>query len=122
MRFLIDANLSPVVAKRLAEAGHPTIHVFDLGMHTATDDQILAHALANGQVIISADSDFTAMLALSHAATPSLILLRSTDRLAPTEQADLLVANIPTIAEDLAAGAVVSLSAQHLRVRLLPLR
>jgi predicted nuclease of predicted toxin-antitoxin system len=78
------------------------------------------HAIANDQVIVSADSDFTALLALRGLRSPSLILLRSADHLTPSEQAALLGANLPSVAAELASGAVVSLTQNRLRVRLLP--
>jgi predicted nuclease of predicted toxin-antitoxin system len=122
MRLLVDANLSPNVAARLRDAGHEATHVADHGLLDASDDVILSHALANHQVIVSADTDFTALLALSGRASPSLVLLRSADHLTPTDQGDLLVANLPAVVKDLEAGAVVSLSPAHLRVRPLPMR
>jgi hypothetical protein len=61
------------------------------------------------------------MVALGGMTVPSLILLRSADHLPPSEQAALLLANLPTVASDLATGSVVSLSTTHLRVRRLPL-
>jgi predicted nuclease of predicted toxin-antitoxin system len=122
MRFLVDANRSPRVAALLREAGHEAAHVVDHGMLAATDDVILTHALSEGAVIISADTDFTTMLAVRGAKSPSLILLRSSDRLTAADQADLIIANLPSVADYLEAGAVVSLSSTHLRVRPLPMR
>jgi predicted nuclease of predicted toxin-antitoxin system len=122
MRLLIDANISPRVAARLHHAGHDATHVAGHGLLQASDHAILAHALAEGRVIVSADTDFTTMLALTGQPSPSLILLRSADHLTPDEQAGLLVANIPAVAKDLDSGAVVSLSPSRLRVRPLPLR
>jgi predicted nuclease of predicted toxin-antitoxin system len=61
------------------------------------------------------------MLALTGAPTPSLVLLRSADRLSPEEQGALLLANFETFEAELAAGAIVSLSRDHLRVRPLPI-
>jgi hypothetical protein len=61
------------------------------------------------------------MLALAGLSAPSLVLMRSTDRLTPAQQADLLIANLPTVEPDLLTGAVVSLSREHLRVRVLPM-
>ncbi len=73
-------------------------------------------------MIVSADTDFTLMLAVSGATSPSLVLLRSADRLAPADQADLILVNLPTVLKELDAGAVVSLSTTRLRVRPLPIR
>jgi hypothetical protein len=62
------------------------------------------------------------MLALSGRTSPSLVLMRSADALTPTEQGRLLIDNLPTVADSLEHGAVVSISRLHLRVRSLPLR
>lgn len=66
--------------------------------------------------VISADSDFATLLSLTGDTAPSLLLLRSGDSLSPAEQVAL-----STVADELEAGAVVSLSNRHLRVRRLPL-
>lgn len=73
-------------------------------------------------MILSADSDFASMLALGRGTAPSLVLFRSADMFRPLEQAALLVANLPGVEDELKAGAVVSISRGHLRVRRLPLR
>lgn len=121
MKLLIDANLSPRIAARLAEAGYEASHVMDHGLLSASDDKIAAFAVAGNYVIISADSDFASMLALSGHTAPSLVLMRSVDKLTPMDQADLLVANLPKVLADLSQGAVVSIAHGHLRVRRLPL-
>ena len=78
MRLLIDANLSPRVAAQLSEAGFDAVHVADVGLLTAADEEILEYAGANQRVIVSADSDFGEMLAASPGrAQPSVVLLRS---------------------------------------------
>jgi hypothetical protein len=59
-------------------------------------------AAANGkQVLLTADADFGALLALGSLASPSVLLLRSADHLRPVEQAELISANLPSISEDL---------------------
>jgi len=121
VKLLLDANLSPEVSRRLAEAGHDTIHVAEIEMVSATDPEILAAAAQQERVLISADSDFGELLALDSLASPSVVLLRSADHLRPAEQAELLAANLGQIAEELAEGAIASLSAGHLRVRTLPI-
>lgn len=88
MRFLVDANLSPKVAASLSSAGFESVHVGDVGLLTAADQVILDYAAANGLVIVSADTDFGELLALSRGAVrPSAVLLRSADRLSPDRQA-----------------------------------
>lgn len=120
MRLLIDANLSPRVAARLCEAGHDAVHVADIGMLAAADQAILAHAASSGLVIISADTDFGELLAVSGATRPSVVLLRSADHLTPDQQATLLIANLPAVAAELDSGAAVSIARGRLRVRPLP--
>jgi predicted nuclease of predicted toxin-antitoxin system len=120
VQLLIDANLSPRVAARLRSVGHEAVHVGDIGMLGASDDDILVRAAASGMVIVSADSDFGELLAVSGAERPSVVLLRSGDHLGPDQQATLLAANLPAVAADLEAGAVVSIARGRLRVRTLP--
>jgi predicted nuclease of predicted toxin-antitoxin system len=77
---------------------------------------------ASGQVIVSADTDFGELLAVSGATRPSVVLLRSADRLTPGQQAAVLAENLPAVAAELDMGAAVSIARGRLRVRLLPVR
>jgi predicted nuclease of predicted toxin-antitoxin system len=123
MHLLIDANLSPKVAAGLRHAGFEASHVADHGLLTSPDQVILEYAVTSDLVIISADSDFGELLAASPGATrPSVVLLRSADRLTPAEQAALLAANLAAVADALDAGAIVSVARGRLRVRSLPVK
>jgi predicted nuclease of predicted toxin-antitoxin system len=122
VRLLFDANLSPEVARRLSESGHDAIHVADIGLLSASDPDIMQAAAAEDRVLVTADSDFAAMLALGELRAPSVVLLRSADHIRPLEQASLLLANLARVEDELTAGAVVSLTRRHLRVRALPIR
>jgi predicted nuclease of predicted toxin-antitoxin system len=121
MKFLIDENLSPRVAVLLRDGGVDATHILEYGLGGVSDNRVSALVVAEDRAVISADSDFSTLLSLSGDNAPSLVLLRSTDQLKPPAQAALLLANLPTIEADLTKGAVVSLSATHLRVRFLPL-
>lgn len=122
MRFLVDANLSPRVALLLNGEGFESVHVGDVDLLTATDRAILDYAAENGLVIISADSDFGELLAVSRGAIrPSVVLLRSADRLTPDQQAAILAANLAQVADELKTGALVSLARGRVRVRSLPI-
>lgn len=96
-------------------------HVGDQGLLTADDQTILAHASSVGRTIVSADADFAALLAVAGRSEPSLVLLRSADRLTPDQQADVILANLDTVGPDLKSGALVSIGRGHLRVRTLPI-
>jgi predicted nuclease of predicted toxin-antitoxin system len=120
VRFLLDANLSPALAQPLRDAGHDAVHVVDLEMLAATDEQILARAESDGSTIITADTDFPMMLALRAARRPSVVLLRQIAELPRLNQAALLTANLPSVLDDLERGAIVSLSPTRLAVRALP--
>lgn len=121
MIFLIDACLSHRITDVLNAAGYSAHHVSDVGLAASSDEEILAYALRQSYVIVSADSDFTLMLALRNLPSPSLILLRSSDKLSPASQAELIVVNLPSVTPELASGAVVSMSPTFVRVRRLPM-
>jgi predicted nuclease of predicted toxin-antitoxin system len=121
VKLLLDANLSPEVGRRLKEAGYDAIHVGDIGLLSAPDPEILQTAVKEERILLTADADFGALLALGSLASPSVLLLRSADHLRPSEQAELIVANLPSIAEDLEKGAIASLTRDRLRVRELPI-
>jgi predicted nuclease of predicted toxin-antitoxin system len=88
---------------------------------TASDEKIAAFAVEHSLAVVSADSDFATMLAISRGSAPSLVLFRSVDALAPRDQGEILAANLAAVREPLEAGAVVSLRRGHIRVRMLPL-
>lgn len=121
MRFVVDANLSPVVADWLRAEGQEAVHVVDIGLLTASDEVILATAAEDDRVIVSADADFAALLALGHLSKPSFVLLRSADHLTSSEQAGLLLRNLAAVSDDLDAGAIVTFARGRFRVRRLPI-
>ena len=120
MRLLVDANLSPVVSARLRDAGHEAIHVYDVGLAQARDEALVEYALEHDYVIVSADTDFGAILAGLESAKPSFVLLRHVNEMTPEQHAALLQANLDALAEDLEAGAVASFARGTIRVRRLP--
>lgn len=121
MRLLLDENLSPALSPFLVEAGHDVVHVRDRGLASAADEAVLAVAASEGRVLISADTDFGTLLARSGATEPSIVLIRRAVGRRATEQARLLIDNLPVAADDLENGAVVVLGEKTMRIRQLPI-
>ncbi len=61
MRFLIDEQLPPVLARLFVQLGHSADHDTDIGMDSATDREIWRRALETGAVIVTKDDDFNRM-------------------------------------------------------------
>jgi predicted nuclease of predicted toxin-antitoxin system len=61
MRFLVDAQLPPGLARWLVGQGHTAEHVFDLGLGRANDRTVWALAITDPAVIITKDEDFVVL-------------------------------------------------------------
>jgi predicted nuclease of predicted toxin-antitoxin system len=79
VKFLVDMPLSPTLARWLANAGHDVIHTSDIGMARASDIEIVGRAQREQRTVITADLDYSRLLALTGAMEPSLILFRGGD-------------------------------------------
>lgn len=57
MRFLVDENAGPSVARWLRNLGHDVLSVFE-SARGLTDEEVLALALAENRILITSDKDF----------------------------------------------------------------
>jgi hypothetical protein len=70
--------------------------------------------------VVSADSDFSAILAAQEAERPSFILFRETNLLVARDYIDMLLPALPMLEPELLAGCVAVFRNSRLRTRRLP--
>ena len=120
MRLLVDEALQDAVAHRLATAGHDTTHVRILGLAGHTDDEVMALAIADERILVTTDTDFGTILALTGADGPSVLLLRGIGDTVD-ERVDALLDVLPRAERVLSEGAVVVIEPDRYRIRYLPI-
>ncbi|UVO55397.1 DUF5615 family PIN-like protein [Sphingomonas sp. SUN039] len=120
MRIVIDMNLSPRWAAVLEDSGIAADHWTGLGAPTASDGEIMTYAAAHGAIVLTNDLDFGAILAASGESTPSVVQIRADD-VSPEAIGVHLVRALRQMADELAAGALVTVEPARARISLLPL-
>lgn len=120
LRLLLDMNLSPEWVGELARHGYEAAHWSAVGEPRSADIAIMAWARANGYAIFTHDLDFGTLLALTHAAGPSVLQVRGRNIL-PEYMGPLVIAALRQYEAALISGALVVIEAKKSRVRVLPL-
>jgi predicted nuclease of predicted toxin-antitoxin system len=59
VRFVVDAQLPPALARAVSDAGYSWEHVADVGLLAADDEPIWQYASSHGSVIVTKDEDFS---------------------------------------------------------------
>lgn len=75
MKFLIDAQLPPLLADWLRERGQEADHVYSLGRLDLDDEAIWSLALSEGYIVVTKDRDF-ADWAFARSPAPRVLWLR----------------------------------------------
>ena len=120
MKIVIDMNLSPTWRATLEAGGHIAAHWSAIGDPRASDREIMNWARANGHLVFTHDLDFSAILASTNAAGPSVIQMRSQEVL-PQSMGQTILDALHQFASDLEQGAIITIEDDRLRVRILPL-
>ena len=103
MRFLVDAQPTPALARWLAANGHEAEHVSDVDMMSASDREIWEIAHRREAVIITKDEDFAILRNAVSGAFPMVVWLR----VGNTRKGELLgwfEPLLPQIMEKLSSG------------------
>jgi predicted nuclease of predicted toxin-antitoxin system len=75
MRFLVDAQLPPVLARWFEDRGYEASAARDVGLRDAKDSAIWNFALLNDSVLVTKDEDF-AVRATQSDGVPQVVWLR----------------------------------------------
>lgn len=122
MKILIDMNLSPSWTNFLISEGHQAIHWSTVGKATDADVTLLRWADKEGFIVLTQDLDFGVLLAGSHAASPSVVQIRS-GRLSPDTIGSRVHEALMSLEDELGSSCyLVTLDLAKTRVSLLPLR
>ena len=117
--ILLDQGLPRSAASLLRDEGWDVLHTGDIGLSRSTDRQILEFARNEQRVIITLDSDFHTILALTNASTPSVMRIRLEGLRGP--DLALLIKKIwPRVEPQVKKGAMVTVTESGIRIRNIP--
>lgn len=120
MKLLVDMNLSPDWIPWLRAAGWDAAHWSHLGLHNAPDTELLAYARKHGRIVFTQDLDFAQLLFSTRESGPRVVLMRIADEFDATVR-QRVCETIRLASRDLAAGALLTISTTHARLRKLPI-
>ena len=86
-----------------------------------TDVEIMAYARTNDWIVITHDLDFGAILAATRGEKPSVVQIRAED-INPDVIGLQIVAALRQMADELEAGALLTVDSNRTRLRVLPLK
>ena len=120
LHFVIDMNLSAEWVAEFERHGWSGVHWSTVGPANAPDEEIMSWAREHGHIVFTHDLDFGTMLALTHAAGPSVLQVR-TQCTMPEDIGHAVVGAVTQHAAALRVGALVVVELAQSRVRVLPL-
>jgi predicted nuclease of predicted toxin-antitoxin system len=116
VKILVDACVAGSAARELRDAGHEVESVADWPADPG-DDDVLAHAAANNQIVLTLDKDFGELAIVRQ--LPHSGIIRLVD-CAAARQGGRALAVLARYADDLQRGAIVTAEAGRTRVRVTP--
>ena len=120
MKLLLDQGTPRSAAALLRQAGLDALHTGECGLSEASDADIMQQAANHGRTMVTLDADFHPLLALNAARKPSVIRLRI-EGLRAEHFSELLQRVLRQCAEELADGALISVTEAQIRIRRLPI-
>ncbi|MCB0111776.1 MAG: DUF5615 family PIN-like protein [Caldilineaceae bacterium] len=120
MKILLDMNMSHQWVDVFQRQGWEAVHWSSIGNRTDSDELIMQWAIENDHIVFTHDLDFSAILAATNAAAPSVIQLR-VQNILPQSMATTVVSVIRICQVQLEEGALLTIDHGKQRIRILPL-
>ncbi len=121
MKFLADMGISPHIVEELRQQSHDAIHLAEQKLNRMVDGDILRKARQENRILLTNDLDFGELLAASGGVLPSVIIFRLKD-MRPKNVSRHLLPILNKQTDALNAGAIMSVTEQKVRIRLLPIK
>jgi predicted nuclease of predicted toxin-antitoxin system len=115
LHLLLDQGLPRSTTTILRERGYDVVHVAEIGLREADDTEIIDYARKQGQIIITLDGDFHALLKVGAYSAPSVIRLR-VEGLRGEAVAELVEQVLARASDEIQRGALVSVDETTIRV------
>lgn len=119
MKLLLDQGLPRSAAPVLRDWGIDAVHTGEIGFATAEDAEIMQKAIVDNRIVVTLDSDFHMLLAISNAVAPSVIRIRI-EGLRAEQLASILMHLINDWRDELTDGAMLTVSRHRVRYHQLP--
>lgn len=120
MKLLPDQGMPFRSALLLRNLEIDAVHTREMGLATADDSKILDFARNEDRIVVTLDSDFHTILALSYAHHPSVIRIRI-EGLKTRQMTELLLEVLRNWEQELSTGYALSVQENGVRAHKLPL-
>lgn len=121
MRFLADMGIAHSTVVWLRGQGYDAIHLREQGLQRLDDASIVGMAQHANRVILTHDLDFSRIVVLSLAGSPSVITFRLDD-MRPSHVNHYLAEVLAHFSAGIEKGALVSVNERGIRMRPLPVQ
>ncbi len=120
MKLLLDHGLPRTSAGLLRALSVDAVHTGEIGLATAEDEVILEKARQEDRVVVTLDSDFHTLLALTNATHPSVIRIRI-EGLRAQSVVELMQKILAEWEHELNNGVMLTVQPHQIRIHHLPI-
>jgi predicted nuclease of predicted toxin-antitoxin system len=116
-RFLVDEDLPRSVAAIARRRGLDVVHCVDVGLRASPDDRLLAAAVGQQRVLVTADREFGNILLYPPEQHEGVLLVRIRETVEPDHRIDVVVSALVALQDQNLHAAVVVVEIGRIRTR-----